>query len=152
MNIEFDFSELKKLEQQYAELIDYSDVEETNRKIVSDISNLVTAKMKGNMPVSEDVSKSGRGFGTLSSVTDHAANEIPVGSVKSTEAETSMEVGWTKSDNSDHFYVKFIEWGTIYEPPREFVDKTSKEVNDEAGNIADRAYQDLVDRKLGKDA
>ena len=77
--------------------------------------------MSGKIPKSADIKLSGRGFGSKSSVTSHAADSIPMGAVKMKDAGATADVGWEKSDNSEHFYVKFINWGTIYQPPQEFI-------------------------------
>ena len=53
-------------------------------------------------------------------------------------------VGWEKSDN----YVKFINWGTIYQPPREFIYATGRKADAELQKIAEQEYQSYLDNTL----
>ena len=104
--------------------------------------------MSGKVPKSADISKSGRGFGTKSSVSAHAADSVPVGAVKVRDTVAAAEVGWEKSDTSEHFYVKFINWGTIHQPPREFIYATGREADGELQSIAEREYQTYLDNTI----
>lgn len=62
--------------------------------------------------------------------------------------EQYADVGWEKSDNSEHFYVKFINWGTIYRPPQEFIYATGREADAELQKIAEQEYQSYLDNTM----
>ena len=85
-------------------------IKEVNQKIVKQSEPVVKNIMSGKIPKSADIKLSGRGFGSKSSVTSHAADSIPMGAVKMKDTGATADVGWEKSDNSEHFYVKFINW------------------------------------------
>ena len=59
-----------------------------------------------------------------------------------------MSDGKEHTDNSEHFYVKFINWGTIYRPPQEFIYATGREADAELQKIAEQEYQSYLDRTL----
>lgn len=119
-----------------------------NQKIVKQSEPVVKNIMSGKIPKSADIKLSGRGFGSKSSVTSHAADSIPLGAVKVKDTGASADVGWEKSDNSEHFYVKFINWGTIYRPPQEFIYATGREADAELQKIAEQEYQSYLDNTL----
>lgn len=124
------------------------DIKEVNQKIVKQSEPVVKNIMSGKIPKSADIKLSGRGFGSKSSVTSHAADSIPLGAVKVKDTGASADVGWEKSDNSEHFYVKFINWGTIYRPPQEFIYATGREADAELQKIAEQEYQSYLDNTL----
>lgn len=68
-----------------------------------------------------------------------------MGAVKMKDTGATADVGWEKSDNSEHFYVKFINWGTIYQPPQEFIYATGREADAELQKIAEQEYQSYLD-------
>lgn len=78
----------------------------------------------------------------------YAADSIPMGAVKMKDTGATADVGWEKSDNSEHFYVKFINWGTIYRPPQEFIYATGREADAELQKIAEQEYQSYLDNTL----
>lgn len=119
-----------------------------NQKIVKQSEPVVKNIMSGKIPKSADIKLSGRGFGSKSSVTSHAADSIPMGAVKMKDTGATADVGWEKSDNSEHFYVKFINWGTIYRPPQEFIYATGREADAELQKIAEQEYQSYLDNTL----
>ena len=134
MKIEMEFQGLKELMKAFEDAASDEDIKEVNQKIV-----------KQSEPV---VKLSGRGFGSKSSVTSHAADSIPMGAVKMKDTGATADVGWEKSDNSEHFYVKFINWGTIYQPPQEFIYATGREADAELQKIAEQEYQSYLDNTL----
>ena len=126
MKVEMEFQGLQELLKAFEDAASDAEIAEVNRKIVEKGEPVVKKIMSGKIPKSADIKKSGRGFGTKSSVSTHAADSVPMGKPKVKGAGVSAEVGWDKSDNSEHFYVKFINWGTIYQPPREFIYATGR--------------------------
>jgi HK97 gp10 family phage protein len=148
MKVEMEFKGLDDLLKAFEAAASDEDIKEVNRKIVEKSGPVVKRIMSGKIPKSADISKSGRGFGTKSSVSSHAADSVPVGKVKYKGTGASAEVGWEKSTKSEHFYVKFINWGTIYQPPREFIYKTGREAESELQAIAEREYQAYLDNTI----
>lgn len=145
MKIEMKFQGLQELVKAFEAAASDEDIKQVNKKIVEKSTPVVKRIMSGKIPKSADMKKSGRGFGTKSHVTTHAADSVPVGKVKFKDTGASADVGWTKSYNGEHFYVKFINWGTIYQPPREFIYATGREADTELQKIAEEEYQSYLD-------
>ena len=148
VKIEMEFQGLKELMKAFEDAASDEDIKEVNQKIVKQSEPVVKNIMSGKIPKSADIKLSGRGFGSKSSVTSHAADSIPLGAVKVKDTGASADVGWEKSDNSEHFYVKFINWGTIYRPPQEFIYATGREADAELQKIAEQEYQSYLDNTL----
>ncbi len=148
MKIEMEFQGLKELMKAFEDAASDEDIKEVNQKIVKQSEPVVKNIMSGKIPKSADIKLSGRGFGSKSSVTSHAADSIPMGAVKMKDTGATAGVGWEKSDNSEHFYVKFINWGTIYQPPQEFIYATGREADAELQKIAEQEYQSYLDNTL----
>lgn len=149
MRIEMEFAGLEELVKAFEKAATDSEIKEVNKSIVEKSEPTIKRIMSGKIPKSSDISKSGRGFGSKSSVSSHAADSVPVGKVKYKGTGASADIGWEKSDNSEHFYVKFINWGTIYQPPREFIYATGREADGELQKIAEQEYQSYLDRTVG---
>ena len=148
MKIELDYKGLLELAEQVERMASDEEIAKINKKIVTRGEPIVKNIMKSKMPKSADISKSGRGFGTLSTVSTHASDAIPVEDVKMQGTIASASVGWNKSDNSEHFYVKFINWGTIYQPPQEFIYKTGREADSQIEKIAEQEYQNFLNQTI----
>lgn len=148
MKIEMEFQGLQELVKAFEKAASDEEIKETNRRIVEKGEPIVKRIMSGKIPKSADVSKSGRGFGSKSSVSAHAADSVPIGQVKIKSTGAMAEVGWDKSDRSEHFYVKFINWGTIYQPPREFIYATGRDADAELQKIAEQEYQTFLDNTV----
>lgn len=148
MKIEMEFQGLRELLKAFEAAASDEDIKEVNKRIVEKGQPVVKSIMSGKIPKSADIKLSGRGFGTKSSVTSHAADSVPVGKVRFKNTGASADVGWEKSDNSEHFYVKFINWGTIYRPPQEFIYATGREADAELQKIAEQEYQSYLDSTL----
>lgn len=149
MRVEMEFKGLEELVKAFEAAAGDDDIKEVNGKIVEKGEPIIKRIMSEKMPKSSDMSKSGRGFGSKSSVSAHAADSVPVGKVKYKGIGASADIGWEKSDSSEHFYVKFINWGTIYQPPREFIYSTGREADGELQKIAEQEYQSYLDRTVG---
>ena len=148
MKIEMEFQGLQELVKAFERTASDEDIKRVNKKIVENSKVIVKNTMSTKIPKSSNIELSGRGFGTKSSVSSHAADSIPVGKVKIKQTVASADIGWEKTDNSEHFYVKFINWGTIYRPPQEFIYETAKEVDTELQKIAEREYQLYLDNTV----
>lgn len=144
MKIDMEFQGLQELVKEFEKVASDEEIKEVNKRIVEKSEPIVKRIMSGKIPKSADVSKSGRGFGSKSSVTAHAADSVPVGKVKVKDTGATADVGWEKSDNSEHFYVKFINWGTIYRPPHEFIYETGREADGELQRVAEQEYQSFL--------
>ena len=148
MKIEMEFEGLTELLKAFEAAASDEDVKTVNEKIVKAGQPVIKRIMSGKIPRSADIKKSGRGFGTKSAVTAHAADSVPIGKVSVKDAGATADVGWDKSDNSTHFYVKFINWGTIYQPPREFIYETGRVADAELQKIAEKEYQAYLDNTI----
>lgn len=150
MKIEMEFQGLKELMKAFEDAASDEDIKEVNQKIVKQSEPVVKNIMSGKIPKSADIKLSGRGFGSKSSVSAHAADEIPVGKVKVNGTGATANVGWEKNtqDEGGHFYVRFINWGTIYRPPQEFIYATGREAATELQKIAEQEYQSYLDNTL----
>ena len=149
MKIDIEFKGLEELVKAFESAASDEDIAQVNKTIAEKGEPVVQRIMSGKIPKSKDIKKSGRGFGSKSSVSAHAADEIPIGKVKVNGTGATADVGWEKSDNSEHFYVKFINWGTIYQPPQEFIYATGREADAELQKIAEQEYQAYLDRTVG---
>ena len=148
MKIEMEFQGLKELMKALEDAASDEDIKEVNKKIVERGQPVVKQIMSKKIPKSADIKLSGRGFGSKNPVTEHAADSIPLGKLKANKSGVSADVGWEKSYNGDHFYVKFINWGTIYRPPQEFIFATGREADTELQKIAEEEYQSYLDNTL----
>lgn len=149
MKIEMKFEGLDELVKAFEKAASDDEIKATNRKIVEKSEPVIKRIMSGKIPKSADISKSGRGFGSKGHPSAHAADSVPIGKVKVKDTGASAEVGWDKGTKAEHFYVKFINWGTIYQPPREFIFATGREADDELQKIAEQEYQSFLDNTVG---
>ena len=151
MKIEMEFQGLQELVKAFEDAASDEDIRAVNKKIVEQGEPVVKRIMSGKIPKSADIKLSGRGFGSKSSVTSHAADSVPLGAVKVKDTGASADVGWEKNtqDEGGHFYVRFINWGTIYRPPQEFIYATGREADAELQKIAEQEYQAYLDRTVG---
>ena len=74
MKIEMEFQGLKELMKAFEDAASDEDIKEVNQKIVKQSEPVVKNIMSGKIPKSADIKLSGRGFGSKSSVTSHAAD------------------------------------------------------------------------------
>lgn len=149
MKVEMEFQGLQELLKAFEDAASDAEIAEVNRKIVEKSEPVVKRIMSGKIPKSADIKKSGRGFGTESPVTAHAADSVPIGKTRMKGNSASAEVGWIiKSDSSQYAYVKFINWGTIYRPPQEFIYAAGREADSELQKIAEQEYQTFLNNTM----
>ena len=76
----------------------------------------------------------------------HMADNIPLKLVTENGLKT-IEYGWEKSDNSDYFYAKFVEWGTSNNkyPKQPFINKSIKKNKNKCFNV----FSERVRKELG---
>lgn len=126
-----------------------SQIQNLNKSIVTKAQPIIKSEMTSKMPKSRNQSVSGRGFGSKSHPSSHAADAIPLDKVKVSGTRAEAGVGWTKADNSEHFYVKFINWGTVERPPQEFIYRAGRAAEGQIQQIAEKEYQDFLNRTVG---
>ncbi len=152
MKIEMEFQGLEELVKAFEKAASDEEIKAVNRKIVEKSEPVVKRIMSGKVPKSNDHSKSGRWYkhSKKRKVPDkRAADSVPMGKVKVKGISASAEVGWEKSDKSEHFYVKFVNWGTVKQPPQEFIYATGREADGELQKIAEQEYQSFLDNTVG---
>lgn len=151
MRLEMECKGLEELVKAFEKAASDAEIRETNRKIVEKSEPVVKRIMSEKIPKSDDHSKSGRWYkySKTHKVPDkRAADSVPIGKIQVKGTGASAEVGWDKSDTSEHFYVKFINWGTVKQPPREFIYATGREADSELQNIAEKEYQAFLDNMV----
>lgn len=123
-----------------------------DKKILNQAKDIVHSTMQSMINRSKDNSKSGRslkGGGSSRPTHGHAADNIPISSIKVRGTYVYCDIGWSLSDTSEYFYMKFINWGTFKIMPTNFVEKTKDKIEPQLRVIAEKEYQDFVNRKLG---
>lgn len=142
MKITMEFVGLDKLMKQIESLASTQEIEAMNRRIFKRCADVTKPKMKANMPKSGDNSMSGRkGYRPPG----HASDNIPV-----KVSNKRAEVGWKlKGDAENWFYMKFVEWGTTKQPPKDFIYTTLNDVDGQYSSIAEQECQALLLQKLG---
>ena len=76
----------------------------------------------------------------------HMADNIPLKLVRENGFRT-VEYGWEKSDNSDYFYAKFVEWGTSNNkyPKQPFLNKSMSRNKVKCFNV----FSERIRKELG---
>ena len=138
----------EELQKSFEAMASDAEAAEVEKKIVRRCRDIAAEKMRGKVPKSRDNSKSGKkGYRPAG----HAADIVPVSGIRSRGGSPSATVGWEKADNSQFFYVKFVEWGTSKMQPRDFIYSTIQECWGAFDTIAESEMQNFVDTKLGRD-
>lgn len=149
MRIEMEFQGLDELVKALEKSATDKEIQTLNRNIVTKAQPIIQKAVSGGMPKSSNQALSGRGFGSKSHPSGHAADAVPIEKVRVSGTRAEGDVGWTKSDNSEHFYVKFINWGTVERPPQEFIYKAGRAVEGQIQSIAEQEYQNFLDKTVG---
>ena len=97
MKIDIEFKGLEELVKAFESAASDEDIAQVNKTIAEKGEPVVQRIMSGKIPKSKDIKKSGRGFGSKSSVSAHAADEIPIGKVKVNGTGATADVGWEKN-------------------------------------------------------
>ena len=142
MQISLEFEGLKEIQKELEQLADEAEIRKANRAIFQKCVDVTRPRMQKKMPCSADNAKSGK---KGHRPPGHAKDNIP------TKVTAKYgEVGWTLlGDAEDWFYMKFVEWGTSKQPPRDFIENVKAESDADYSRIADKEYQRLLDEKLG---
>ena len=76
----------------------------------------------------------------------HMADNISLKLVRENGLRT-IEYGWEKSDNSDYFYAKFVEWGTSNNkyPKQPFINKSMSKNKNKCFNV----FSERIRKELG---
>lgn len=149
MRIEMEFQGLDELVKALEKCATEKEIQGLNKSIVEKAQPIIQKEMSGRVPKSEKQELSGRGFGSKSHPSGHAADAVPVEKVRVSGTRAEADVGWSKSDNSEHFYVKFINWGTVDRPPQEFIYKAGRAAEGQIQSIAEQEYQNFLDKTVG---
>ncbi len=149
MRIEMEFQGLDELVKALERCATEKEIQTLNKNIVTQAQPLIKAEMANRIPRSKNQSISGRGFGSKSHPSGHAADAIPIKKVKVRGAGAEADVGWDIKDNSEFFYMKFINWGTVDRPPQEFIYKAGRAAEGKIQSIAEKEYQNFLDRTVG---
>ena len=104
--------------------------------------------MARRIPRAADHKKSGSAWSKPSG--GPAADNVPQENPKKSGDGYAAKVGWTLDDNSEYFYMKFVNWGTLKMPPRDFVEPTAQAVEPQLQKIAEEEYQAELDKRLGR--
>nr|DAF25120.1 MAG TPA: type I neck protein [Caudoviricetes sp.] len=144
MRIRFEFEGLNEIQRQLEQLADEAEIKATNKKIFQKCVNVTEPRMRAKIPRSADNSKSGKkGYRPPG----HAKDNLPT-----KVTNTYGEVGWSLLNDAENwFYLKFVEWGTSRQPPRDFIFNVREESDTDYSRIAEVEYQDLLNKKLGGD-
>jgi HK97 gp10 family phage protein len=76
---------------------------------------------------------------------EHAADHITASKVKNVDYTKVVEVGISRGDNSEYFYLKFHEFGTAKMPPNPFIERALTQSKDKAKE----AIKDVFKEELG---
>lgn len=143
--ITMDFEGLEELRKQFETLADDKETAAVERKIVTQNRDIAAARMKARVPKSANNAKSGKkGYRP----SGHAADNVPVSNVRMSRGSPTATVGWEKADNSEYFYIKFVEWGTYRMQPRDFIYSTINECWEEFDATAEKEMKAFVDAHL----
>lgn len=76
----------------------------------------------------------------------HMADNIPLKLVRE-NGFRSIEYGWEKSDNSDYYYAKFVEWGRSDNkyPKQPFMNKSMSKNKQQCFNV----FSERIRKELG---
>ena len=142
MNVSITFDGLADMIRQAELLATQSEIDAVNKRIHQRSADAAKPKMKAHMARSANNAKSGRnGYRPPG----HASDNIPV---KATAKKG--EVGWKLNGDAENwFYMKFVEWGTSKQPPKDFIYNTMNESESEFREITEQEYQQLINQKLG---
>lgn len=152
MGVDLIFEGMDELIGKFNEMATESDIEKMDRRILERAKSIVQEVMKRNIPVSDDNAKSGRGLkggGSSRPKHGHARDNVPVSKVKKKSGSLYAEIGWTLQDDSEYFYMKFVNWGTLYQPPRDFTGAAERSAASEIAKVAEEELQSYVTRKIG---
>lgn len=152
MKITLDFSGIEETLKQLESCATDKEQREANKRIVQRSAPIVKESMQRHIPVSADNKKSGRSLkGGRSSrpKSGHARENVPINKIVVRGIQAEVDVGWKLDDNSEYFYMKFVEWGTWKMPPRDFIEVAIRETEYQIAAIAEQEYKALIARKLG---
>ena len=151
MKTELTFEGFEDLLQAFNQAASEEEITQVDMRIIDQAKEFVYRSMKQKVPQSANNAKSGRGMkggGESRPCHGHARANIPVSKLKKSKGGVSCDIGWDLNDNSEYFYMKFVNWGTIHTPPRDFVDSTRNEADAQLQRLAESEYQKFLNTKL----
>lgn len=150
--MEFEFVGLDDLIKKMEECASITEQIEIDKRILNQAKSIVHSTMQSMINRSKDHSKSGRslaGGGESRPKHGHAADNIPISSIKIEGTYVYCDIGWHLSDNSEYFYMKFINWGTFKIMPVDFTGKTRDKIEPQLISLTKKEYQNFLNKKLG---
>lgn len=151
MKVDMQFEGLQDLIHAFNQLASEDEIENVDKRIISEAEKIVHRVMKQKIPLSKDNSLSGRGLkggGVSRPKHGHAKENIPISKPKKMAKGVGGFVGWKLNDNSEYFYMKFVLWGTLYTPPKDFIDTTLSQTESQFSRIAEAEYQRFLNQYL----
>ena len=148
MKIQLDGTALQELAQALERAAGDETRAAADKRIVKRGADLAKPEMERRIPRARDHSTSGSATSKPSN--GPAADNVPQENPKKDGEGYSAKVGWTLEDNSEYFYMKFVNWGTLKMPPRNFITPTAQAVEPQLTKIAEEEYQEELDKHLGK--
>lgn len=103
MRIEMEFQGIDELVKALEQCATEKEIQGLNKNIVTKAQPIIQQEMKRRVPKSKNQDLSGRGFGTKSHPSSHAADAIPIKKVKVNGTRAEGDVGWNLNDNSEFF-------------------------------------------------
>lgn len=150
--MDFEFVGLSDLIKKMEECGSVAEQIAIDTKILNQAKSIVHDTMQSMINRSKDHSRSGRSLksgGSSRPKHGHAADNIPISAIKANGTYVYCDIGWHLSDNSEYFYMKFINWGTFKIMPVDFTGKTRDKIESQLAAIAKKEYQNFLNKKLG---
>jgi hypothetical protein len=112
MKVRIEFEGFEELQKKLWEASSEEALKAVNKKIIKSGQDYGKELVKKRVPKSLNVQDSGPKRGRARSIPGkHAADNIPVDGIKTSNGQMFGFIGWRPSDNSENFYAKFFEEG-----------------------------------------
>lgn len=151
MDIEFDFLGWDEIVKEVSKLSDEDSMDKLNKDIIKKQAEYAKPRIENRMPKSKNHKKSGAQHKHTNRQVPpgHIKDNIPTSKTKKKKGFMFIVLGWEKSDDSEYFYGKFLEWGTSKMKPYAMFAKTKVEVQKELNEIGVKEYTKVLQEKLG---
>lgn len=149
MKITTEFEGLEQLQEKIVLIGGEKLLKEVNRKIITDGQERGARLAKPSLPKSRDHSESGpRRNGRRKTPPGHAADNIPIGPIETKQVYASGTIGWTPSNNDEHFYEKFPIYGTAKIEAQVGFEEVQNQVQSFIDRMGEEAYLKLLKEAL----
>lgn len=144
MAIEFELLGFDDIMKQLEGLADSSEMENVNKKIVSQVANKVKEEIRPRIPRSKDNSKSGKkGYRPHG----HFADNIPQSNIKKSKGSMYIVIG-EQNENGKYFYWTFKEFGTSKMPPTPVFGQARELAQKQLDELGVEEYSRLLQSKF----